>query len=187
MISTSDFRRGAKIEFKGEPYEILDFQHVKMGRGGAFVRTKLKSLTTGKIIDETFSAGERFPKASLEERQMQYLYSQDDLYHFMDTETYEQVSLSEEQIGQNRYYLKEGMNVSVLYYKGSPLALELPNFVELEVVETEPGIRGDTASGGSKPAVLETGATVKVPLHINQGDIIKVDTRTGQYIERVKG
>jgi elongation factor P len=187
MISTNDFRRGVKIEYRGEPYEVLDFQHVKMGRGGAFVRTKLKSLVTGKIIDETFNAGDKVPKADLEERQMQYLYSQDDLYYFMDNETYEQTPLSEQQLGDKKYYLKENMNVSILYYKGEPIAVELPNFVELEVVDTEPGVKGDTASGGSKPAKVETGATVKVPLHINKGDIIKIDTRTGEYIERVKG
>ncbi len=187
MISTSDFKRGAKIEFKDEPYEILEFQHVKMGRGGAFVRTKMKGLRTGKIIEETFSSGDKLPKPELVEKEMQYLYRQDDLYYFMDTVTYEQVPLTEEQLGDSKRYLKENMNVSILYYKGEPIAVEPPMFVELEVVETEPGFKGDTASGGSKPAVLETGASVKIPFHINVGDVIKVDTRTGEYIERVKG
>ncbi|HEB75633.1 MAG TPA: elongation factor P [Nitrospirae bacterium] len=187
MISTSDFKRGTKIEFKDEPYEILDFQHVKMGRGGAFVRTKMKGLRTGKIIEETFSSGDKLPKPELVEKEMQYLYRQDDLYYFMDTVTYEQVPLTEEQLGDSKRYLKENMNVSILYYKGEPIAVEPPMFVELEVVETEPGFKGDTASGGSKPAVLETGASVKIPFHINVGDVIKVDTRTGEYIERVKG
>ncbi len=186
MISTNDFRRGTKIEYKGEPYIVLDFQHVKIGRGGAFVRAKLKGLKSGKIIEETFNAGDKVPKADLEEKEMQYLYSQDNLYYFMDNETYEQVPLTEEQLGEAKLYLKENMNVYILYYKQEPIALELPNFVELKVTETEPGVRGDTASGGSKPAKLETGATVKVPFHINEGDIIKVDTRTGEYIERVK-
>ena len=186
MISTNDFKRGTKIEYKGEPYIVLDFQHVKMGRGGAFVRAKLKGLKSGKIIEETFGAGDKVPKADLEEKEMQYLYSQDNLYYFMDNETYEQVPLTDEQLGDARLYLKENMNVYILYYKQDPIAVELPNFVELQVTETEPGVRGDTASGGSKPAKLETGATVKVPFHINEGDIIKVDTRTGEYIERVK-
>ncbi|NOX20732.1 MAG: elongation factor P [Nitrospirae bacterium] len=186
MISTNDFRRGTKIEYKGEPYMVIDFQHVKIGRGGAFVRAKLKGLKSGKIIEETFNAGDKIPKADLEEKEMQYLYSQDNLYYFMDNETYEQIPLTEEQLGEARLYLKENMNVYILYYKSEPIAVELPNFVELQVVQTEPGVKGDTASGGSKPATLETGATVKVPLHINEGDIIKVDTRTGEYIERVK-
>ena len=186
MISTNDFKRGTKIEHKGEPYIVLDFQHVKMGRGGAFVRAKLKGLKSGKIIEETFGAGDKVPKADLEEKEMQYLYSQDNLYYFMDNETYEQVPLTDEQLGDARLYLKENMNVYILYYKQDPIAVELPNFVELQVTETEPGVRGDTASGGSKPAKLETGATVKVPFHINEGDIIKVDTRTGEYIERVR-
>jgi len=187
MISTSDFKRGTKIEFRGEPYEILDFQHVKMGRGGAFVRTKMKGLRTGKIIEETFSSGDKVPKPELEDKEMQYLYKQDNLCYFMDTGTYEQVPITEEQLGDSMKYLKENMNVSILYYKGEPIAVELPNFVELKVVQTEPGFKGDTASGGSKPAILETGASVKIPFHINEGDIIKVDTRTGEYIERVKG
>ncbi len=187
MISTSDFKRGTKIEFRGEPYEILDFQHVKMGRGSAFVRTKMKGLRTGKIIEETFSSGDKVPKPELEEKEMQYLYKQDNLCYFMDTETYEQVPVTEEQLGDSLKYLKENMNVYILYYKGEPIAVELPIFVELKVAQTEPGFKGDTASGGSKPAILETGASVKVPFHINEGDIIKVDTRTGEYIERVKG
>ncbi len=187
MISTSDFKRGTKIEFRGEPYEILDFQHVKMGRGSAFVRTKMKGLRTGKIIEETFSSGDKVPKPELEEKEMQYLYKQDNLCYFMDTETYEQVPVTEEQLGDSLKYLKENMNVYILYYKDEAIAVELPNFVELKVAQTEPGFKGDTASGGSKPAILETGASVKVPFHINEGDVIKVDTRTGEYIERVKG
>jgi elongation factor P len=187
MISTSDFKRGTKIEFKGEPFEILDFQHVKMGRGGAFVRTKMKGLKSGKIIEETFTSGDKVPRPDLKEKEMQYLYNQDDLYYFMDNETYEQVSITGEQLSDRRKYLKENMNVYILYYKGDePISVELPNSVELKVVETEPGFKGDTASGGSKPATVETGAVVRVPFHINEGDTIRIDTRTGEYIERVK-
>jgi elongation factor P len=186
VISTSDFRKGAKIEFRDAPYEIIDFQHVKMGRGGAIVRTKLKNLKTGGIVDETFKAGERFETPDLEERSMQYLYREKDLCYFMDMENYEQLPLTTEQLGDARRFLKENMVVKVLFYKGSPLTVELPIFVELMIAKTEPGVRGDTASGGSKPAVLETGATVKVPFHLNEGDIIKVDTRTSEYIEKVK-
>lgn len=186
MISTSDFRKGSKIEYKGDPYEIVDFQHVKIGRGGAFVRTKLKGLKSGKIIEESFNSGDKFAKANLEAKETQYLYSQDGLYYFMDMVTYEQMPLTEEQLGQAKQFLKENMNVEVLYYNENPLAIEVPMFVELEVVETEPGFKGDTASGGSKPAKLETGVEIKVPFHINTGDIIKVDTRDAKYMERIK-
>jgi elongation factor P len=186
LITTSDFRKGMKIDFKGEPCEIVDFQHVKMGRGGAVVRTKMKSLITGNVLEETFRSGEKFERPALEEKDMQYLYYQDGLYYFMDTETYEQVPFSEKQLGDSKLYLKENTVATVLYYKGRPIGVELPNFVELAVLETEPGFKGDTASGGGKPAKLESGAVVRVPFHINQGDIIRVDTRTGEYIERVK-
>lgn len=186
MISTGDFRKGTKIEFKGEPYEVLDFQHVKMGRGGAFVRTKMKGMKSGRVVEETFSSGDKFPKAQLENKEMQYLYNQDDLYYFMDTETYEQIPLNEGQLSDATKFLKENMTVSILYYKGEPISVELPTFVELQVIETDPGFKGDTASGGSKPAKVETGASVKVPFHINEGDIIKIDTRTMEYIERAK-
>ncbi|GBD99429.1 elongation factor P [bacterium BMS3Abin07] len=186
MISTNDFRKGTKIEFKGEPYEVIDFQHVKMGRGGAFIRTKMKGLRTGKVIEETFTAGDKLPKAPLEEKEMQYLYNQDKLYYFMDTGTFEQIPLNEEQLSDAIKLLKENMKVNILYYKNEPMSIELPTFVELQVTETEPGFKGDTASGGSKPAKVETGAVVKVPFHINEDDIIKIDTRTVEYIERVK-
>jgi len=185
VISTSDFRKGAKIEYKGAPHEILDFQHVKMGRGGAIVRTKLRNLKTGSIFDETFKGGERFETPDLEEKSMQYLYNDGEQYYFMDNESYEQIPLSESQLGDARKFIKENMIVTILFYKGEPLTVELPIFVELKIVKTDPGVRGDTASGGSKPAVLETGLTVKVPFHLNEGDIIKVDTRTSEYIERV--
>lgn len=186
MISTADFRKGSKIQYKGEPCEILDFQHVKMGRGGAIVRTKLKNISTGAVLEDTFRSGEKFETPQLEEKQMQYLYEQDGFYYFMDTESYEQTPLTEEQLKDTKKFLKENTVVTMLYHRGSPLTVELPIFVELAVQETEPGFKGDTASGGSKPATLETGAVVKVPFHINTGDVIKVDTRTSEYIERVK-
>lgn len=187
MISTADFRKGLKVEFKGEPCEIVDFQHVKMGRGGAIVRTKLRKLKTGAVIEETFRSGEKLEKPGLEEKSMQYLYSQDEHYYFMDTETYEQVPLASDQLGEAKTFLKENMTVKILYHKDMPMSVELPTFVELVVIKTAPaGFRGDTASGGGKPATLETGAVVKVPFHINEGDTIKVDTRTSEYIERVK-
>jgi len=186
LISTADFRRGMKITYKGEPCEIIDFQHVKMGRGGAIVRTKLKNLISGNVLEDTFRSGEKFEPPQLEQKSMQYLYEQDNQFYFMDTESYEQIALNEEQIGNAKKYLKENTIVTVHYYKEKPISVELPTFVELAIKETEPGFRGDTAAGGTKPAVLETGASIKVPFHINTGDIVRVDTRTGQYIERVK-
>jgi elongation factor P len=186
VISTADFRKGAKIDFKGEPFEIVDFQHVKMGRGGAVVRTKLKSLKTGSVLEETFRSGDKFDSPQLEERQMQYLYAEGDFHYFMDNETFEQVPLSHQQLGDTMKFVKENMTVKVLYYKGSPMAVEPPMFVELTVADTEPAFRGDTASGSTKPARLETGITVKVPFHIGIGDILKIDTRTSEYIEKVK-
>jgi elongation factor P len=186
VISTTDFRKGLKIEFKGDPYEIVDFQHVKMGRGGAIVKTKMKNLKTGGVVEETIRSGEKFPTPELEEKKMQYLYTQDGLYYFMDQQTFEQVPLTSEQLGDAKLFLKENIEVEILNYKGSPLNVELPTFIELVVVKTDPGFKGDTASGGGKPARLETGAVVRVPFHINEGDTIKVDTRTSEYIERVK-
>ncbi len=186
MISTTDFRKGLKIEFRGDPYEIVDFQHVKMGRGGAIVKTKMKNLRTGGVVEETIRSGEKFPTPELEEKKMQYLYSQDGLYYFMDQETFEQLPLTAEQLGNAKLFLKENTEVKILSYKGSPLNVELPTFIELVVVKTDPGFKGDTASGGGKPATLETGAVVRVPFHINEGDTVKVDTRTSEYIERVK-
>jgi len=186
VISTADFRNGAKIELDGEPFVITEFQHVKPGKGAAFVRTKIKSLTTGRVIDKTFRSGEKVETPNLEEKKMQYLYSDGDDYHFMDTETYEQTSLTSDQLGSGRDWLKENMEIEVLYHNGMPIGVEVPMFVELQIVNTDPGIKGDTASGGSKPATLETGAVVKVPLYMEEGEVIKIDTRTGEYIERVK-
>jgi elongation factor P len=187
LISTSDFRKGLKIEFKSEPCEIIDFQHVKMGRGGAIVRTKMKSLKTGSILEQTFRSGEKLETPQVEEKKMQYLYMQYGMYYFMDEETYEQIPLTSDQLGDAKKFLKENTVATILYYKGTPLSVELPTFVELVVTNTDPvGFKGDTASGSNKPATLETGALVRVPFHINEGDIIKVDTRTSEYIERVK-
>jgi elongation factor P len=186
LISTNEFRRGSKILFKGDPYEVIDFQHVKMGRGGAIVRTKMKNLLTGSIIEDTFKGGEKLEKPNLEEKSMQYLYNQDNLYYFMDMESYEQSPISLEHLGESRKYLKENMNVKVLYFSGSPIAVETPIFVELSIVKTDPGFKGDTASGGNKPAELETGLIVKVPFHLNESDVIKVDTRTAEYVEKVR-
>ena len=184
QISTAEFRKGLKIVFDGQPYTIVDFQHVKPGKGGAFVRTKLKHMRLGRVIDNTFRAGERMELVDFEERHMQYLY-RDERYHFMDTETYDQVSLSAEEVGDAREFLQENAEVDVLYIDGSPTAVELPNFVELAIARTDPGVRGDTAQGGTKPATLETGAVVTVPLFLNEGDVVKVDTRTGEYLGRV--
>ncbi len=186
MISTADFKRGMKIEYKGEPCEIVEFQHAKMGRGGALVKTKLRNLITGSILDDTFRSGEKFERPQLEEKEMQYLYEQDGMYYVMDNETYEQVPLAESQFASARKFVKENMNVTILFYRGKAVSVEPPMFVELAVAETDPGFKGDTASGGSKPAVLETGAAVKVPFHINVGDVVKIDTRTSEYIERVR-
>lgn len=187
MISTADFRKGLKVEFKGEPCEIIDFQHVKMGRGGAIVRTKMRNIKTGAVLEETFRSGEKLETPGLEEKNMQYLYAQDELHYFMDSENYEQVPFTQNQLGDTKKFLKENMVVKVLYHKDVPISVEIPTFVELKVVKTDPaGFKGDTASGGGKPATLETGAVVKVPFHINEGDIIKVDTRTSEYIERIK-
>ncbi len=186
MISTSDFRKGLKIEFRSDPYEIVDFQHVKMGRGGATVKTKMKNLKTGGVVEETIRSGEKFPPPELEEKKMQFLYMQDGQYHFMDQETFEQFQLTSDQLGDKKLFLKENIEVKILNYKGAPLNIELPTFIEVVVARTDPGYKGDTASGGGKPAKLETGAVVRVPFHINEGDTIKVDTRTSEYIERVK-
>ena len=183
QVSTAEFRRGLKIELDGTPYTIVDFQHVKPGKGGAFVRTKLKHLRLGTVVDRTFRSGEKFGLVDFEQKPMQFLY-RDDRFHFMSLETYEQISLSEEEMGEAAKYLKENMEVEILYISGSPSGVEVPTFVELRVVKTDPGVRGDTVSGGSKPATLETGAVVSVPLFISEGAVLRIDTRTGAYIER---
>src|SRR5438552_188530 len=184
QVSTAEFKKGLKIQFDGQPYTIVDFQHVKPGKGGAFVRTKLKHMRQGRVIDNTFRAGEKVELVDFEDKHMQYLYK-DDRYHFMDTETYDQISLSAEEVGDARDFLKENTDVDILFIDGSPVTVELPTFMELAIAKTDPGIRGDTASGGSKPATLESGAVVQVPLFLNQGDVVKVDTRTAEYLGRV--
>ncbi len=186
MYSTSDFRKGLKIEINGEPFNIVDFLHVKPGKGGAFIRTTLKSLVTGNVIDRTFRSGEKIDKPDLEEKLMQFLYESEGEFHFMDSETYEQLFLIEENLGEARNYLQENVNVTVLFHNGKPIGVEVPIFVELAVTATEPGVRGDTAAGATKPATLETGLTVQAPLFVNEGDVLKIDTRTGKYIERVR-
>src|SRR5437016_8979421 len=184
QVSTAEFKKGLKIQHDGQPYTIVDFQHVKPGKGGAFVRTKLKHMRQGRVIDNTFRSGEKVELVDFEDKHMQFLYK-DDRFHFMDMETYDQVSLSEDEVGDAALYLKDNTEVEVLYIDGSPVSLELPNFIELAVARTDPGVRGDTAQGGTKPATLETGAVVQVPLFLNEGDIVKVDTRTGEYLGRV--
>ncbi len=184
MISSNDFRTGVTIELDGGVWQVVDFQHVKPGKGSAFVRTKLKNIKTGAVVERTFNAGEKMPRAHLDQRAMQYLYESDGMFNFMDNETYEQISLSNEQLGDAMKFLKENMSIGVLFFQGTVIGIDLPNSVELEVVETDPGIRGDTATGGTKPAKLETGYVVKVPLFINIGDVLRIDTRTGDYIER---
>jgi elongation factor P len=184
--STAEFRKGLKIELEGEPYIITDFLHVKPGKGGAFVRTKLKSLVTGNVIDRTFRSGEKVQTPELEEKTMQYLYHEGDTYHFMDSSTYEQFTLSGKLLGEDCNFLQENVEVEILFHNGQPIGVELPLFVELTIVQTEPGVKGDTATGGTKPATVETGGVIQVPLFLNEGDRIKVDTRTGEYIERVK-
>ncbi|BAF59343.1 MAG: elongation factor P [Pelotomaculum sp.] len=185
MISTNDFRTGLTIELEGEVYQVIEFQHVKPGKGAAFVRSKLRNMRTGAVIEKTFNAGEKIPRARIERREMQYLYSDGKEYNFMDMETYDQVTMSAAQLGDAVKYLKENMNIQVLLFQGKSIGVELPNFVELEVIDTTPGIKGDTASGGSKPATLETGAVVQVPFFVNVGDKLQIDTRTGNYIKRV--
>jgi elongation factor P len=186
MIETGDLRKGLTLLIDGELYRILDYQHVKQGRGSAFVRLTMRNLRTGATITTTYQAGSRFQLAPLERHRVQYLYQDADQYHFMDLDTYEQFALDREALGEAVNYLKENMTLDLLTYEGQPVEVELPVTVELQVVETDPGIRGDTATGGGKPAKLETGLVVTVPLFVNVGDIVKVDTRTGEYLERVQ-
>jgi elongation factor P len=171
---------------EGQPFYIVEFQHVKPGKGGAFVRTKLKSFMTGNVLDRTFRSGERFEEPDLEERDLQFLFAAGDTYTFMDTETFDQFTYEKKQLGDNADLLKENMVSKILIYEHRPIGVELPIFIELKVVEAEPGVRGDTASGGTKAAVLETGAIVKVPLYLEVGEVIKIDTRTREYVERVR-
>ena len=185
MADTSDFRNGFTMLLDGTIYSIAEFQHVKPGKGGAFVRTKLKNVQTGAVIDRTYRSGDKVEEVRLEKREMQYLYSDTDIYHFMDSETYEQLDISLDILGEVADLLKENENAFVLMAQNKPISVELPNFVHLQITHTEPGLKGDTATGAVKPATLETGAVVMVPLFVNQGDTLKIDTRTGEYVERV--
>lgn len=184
MISAGEFRKGITIEIDGQVWMVVDFQHVKPGKGAAFVRTKIKNVITGSVLEKTFNPTEKFPKAMVEKKEMQYLYSDGELYHFMDTETFEQLPLNEDKVGDALKYIIENMNVSIKFFKGEAFSVEPPNFVELTVTETEPGFKGDTATAGNKPAILETGAKIMVPLFVSEGERIRVDTRTGEYMER---
>lgn len=174
------------MELEGTPYYIVEFQHVKPGKGGAFVRTKLKNLKTGQVLEKTFRSGEKFDEPDLEECEMQFLYSAGGSYTFMDTSSYEQFTYQRDQLGDDTDLLKENTTVEIVLYEGSPISMILPTFMELEVIATDPGVRGDTASGGTKPATVETGATIKVPLYLETGEVVKVDTRTREYVERVR-
>lgn len=184
-VDTSQFRNGLKIEIDGEPFTMTYFQHVKPGKGGAFVRTKIKNLRTGRVLDKTFRSGEKIDEAEVEDKRMQFLYMDGEQLVFMDTSTYDQIPFSAEQVGDARKYLKENLDVDVLFWRGKPINIELPSFVEAVVSQTDPGMKGDTASGATKPATIETGAVVQVPLFIKEGEKIRVDTRSGEYVERV--
>ena len=185
MISAGDFRNGITIEYDNNVYQIVEFQHVKPGKGAAFVRTKLKNIKSGGVVEKTFRPTEKCPQARIDRKEMQYLYSDGDLYYFMDTENYEQIALNEESVGDALKFVKENEMCKVCSHNGSVFSVEPPLFVELEITETEPGFKGDTATGATKPATVETGATVYVPLFVDQGDKIKIDTRTGEYLSRV--
>ena len=185
MISAGDFRNGVTLEIEGNIYQILEFQHVKPGKGAAFVRTKLKNIISGGIVEKTFRPTEKFPKAHIERKDMQYLYSDGELYHFMDVETYDQIALNEDTIGDALKFVKENEMVKICSHNGNVFAVEPPLFVELQITDTEPGFKGDTAQGATKPATVETGAIVMVPLFVEQGDVLKIDTRSGEYLSRV--
>ena len=185
MISAGECTNGITFEFEGNVYQIVEFQHVKPGKGAAFVRTKLKNVITGAVVEKTFRPTEKMPKAHIDRKSMAYSYNDGDLYYFMDNETFDMMPLGPDALGDALKYVTENMNVTVLSYKGNVFGVEPPTFVELEIAETEPGVKGDTATGATKPATLETGATINVPLFVNQGDRIRVDTRTGEYMERV--
>lgn len=185
MIDTGDLRKGLTLDMNGDLLKVVDYQHVKQGRGSAFVRLTLRNIRSGSTTQQTFQAGTKFTPVRVERQRVQYLYSDDGQYNFMDLDTFEQFALNEDQLGDALSYLIENMTLDLLTYQGEPIDVELPITVELAVAQTEPGVRGDTASGGTKPARLVTGVTVSVPLFINDGDVVKVDTRTGQYLERV--
>lgn len=184
MISAGDFRNGVTFEYEGNVYQVVEFQHVKPGKGAAFVRTKLRNIISGGVVEKTFRPTDRMPRAHIERKDMEYLYNDGGLFYFMDQETYEQLPLNAEQLGDALKFVKENMLVKILLYKGNVFGVEPPNFVELKITKTEPGFKGDTATNVMKPATLETGAVINVPLFIEEGEIIRVDTRTGEYMER---
>lgn len=184
MISAGDFRNGVTFEMDGQVVQIIEFQHVKPGKGAAFVRTKIRNVISGAVTEKTFNPTDKYPTAFVERKEMQYLYNDGDLYYFMDNESYENIPINKATLGDNFKFVKENMDCKVLSYKGSVFGVEPPFFVELEVTKTDPGFRGDTATNATKPATLETGAEIRVPLFINEGDMIRVDTRTGEYMER---
>ena len=184
MVTAGDFRNGVTFEMDGNVYSIIEFQHVKPGKGAAFVRTKIRNVISGAVTEKTFNPNDKYPTAFIERKDMEYLYNDGDLYYFMDSETYEQLPISPNVLGDNFRFVKENMVCKVLSYKGNVFGIEPPNFVELQVTETEPGVKGDTATNVTKPATLETGAEIKVPIFINEGEMIRVDTRTGEYRER---
>ena len=186
MYSTNEFRKGLKIEYNDKAWNIVDFQHVSPGKGSAFVRTKLKNLEGGQVVEITFKSGDKVNIPDVETREMQYLYTDGQTYTFMDSTSFEQYTLSTEEIGENKYYIKENSTVVVTFFRSRPVAVEVDNFIELKITETQPNIKGDTSGGGGKPATLETGLVVQVPFHLKEGDMIKVDTRTNAYLEKVK-
>lgn len=186
MYETSDIRKGLKIEIDGDPYVVTEFQFVKPGKGNAFTRTKIKNMVSGAVLDRTWKSGEKLKPATMDERRMQYLYSDESGFHFMDQQSYEQLALTPGEVGDDAKFLLENSDVDILLFNGKPVSLSLPNFVELEVVETDPGVKGDTVTGGRKPATMSTGAQIQVPLFIERGERLKIDTRTGEYVERVK-
>jgi len=184
-VDTSQFKNGLKIELDGQPFTITYFQHVKPGKGGAFVRTKIKNLLNGRTIERTFRSGEKAQEADIEERKMQYLYHDGDDLIFMDADTYDQIPIGGDVLGDATNFLKENMEVEVLFWKGKPVNVDLPNYIEAKVTQSDPGVKGDTSSGALKPATIETGFTLNVPLFIEEGDVLRIDTRTGEYSERV--
>ena len=185
MISAGDFRNGITIELEGNVFQIIEFQHVKPGKGAAFVRTKLKNIKNGGVVEKTFRPTEKCPQARIDRKDMQYLYADGDMYNFMDVETYEQIALSKDEIGDALKFVKENEMVKMLSHNGQVFSVEPPLFVELEITDTEPGFKGDTATGASKPAIVETGAQILVPLFVDRGDKVQIDTRTGEYLKRI--
>ncbi|MCC6712430.1 MAG: elongation factor P [Candidatus Dadabacteria bacterium] len=186
VVGTNQFHRGLKIEYEGEIWEIIEYRHSKMAQRSAVMKTKIRNVATGAVQEKNFRSGDSFKVPDTERKSMQFLYKDEIGFHFMDTDTYEQYGLSPNEVGESADFLKEQQEVTVLYFNGKPMGVDLPTAVELAIVETEPGMRGDTVTGATKPAVLESGATIQVPLFIDQGDVIKVDTRSGEYLERIK-